>query len=166
MKLLVFSDNHGEVEPLKRIIKEHPNMDRYISLGDSEMKESELTNLGVFGVRGNYPSDPRFPKEITCEFNHVLTYITHGHYQSVKLGLHQLLNKCLYHHIKLCMYGHTHVAKIDVFDDIIIFNPGSLAYRRVGEKQSYAIVDITDTHITVTILNLSKEVIKEYRRTI
>lgn len=164
MKLLVFSDNHGEREPLLRILKDNPGLDRYISLGDSEMKEAELTKLNVFGVRGNYPTDPKFPKDLTFVLDGVKTYITHGHYHAVKFGLNTLLNKCLYNDIKLCMYGHTHIAKIVEYEDVLLFNPGALAYRRVGSKQSYALVEITDDYIDVKILNLNKEIIKELRK--
>ena len=164
MKLLVFSDNHGEREPLIRILKDNPGCDRYISLGDSEMKEAELTQLNVFGVRGNYPTDPHFPLDLTFELNGVKTYITHGHYHAVKFGLNTLLNKCLYNHIELCMYGHTHIANITEYEDVILFNPGALSYRRVGTKQSYALVEITDDFIHVKILNLNGETIKELRK--
>ena len=52
MELLLFSDNHKDKESVKEMIQNHPNADRIISLGDSEMKEFELTEMNIFGVKG------------------------------------------------------------------------------------------------------------------
>ena len=86
MKLLIFSDNHREKTALESILLLHKDSERFISLGDSEMSETELSNLNVFGVKGNYPFEPKFPDELTFEFDGWRFFLTHGHKYNVKNG--------------------------------------------------------------------------------
>jgi len=164
MKLLLFSDNHRDKESLEKMIQKHPNIERIISLGDSEMKEHELTNLNVFGVRGNYPTDPRFPKELTLVFEGVKFFLTHGHHYSVKLGLRRLLNHAIYNNIDIACFGHTHRPLLRETKGVILLNPGSLSSYRSGTQNSYAIVDITNKQIEVIITTLNGEILSKYTK--
>ena len=43
------------------------------------------------------------------------------------------------------MYGHTHKPVVDVGENLIAVNPGSLTYpRQVGRKPSYIIMDLDE----------------------
>lgn len=164
MKLLVFSDNHRDKESLIKILDINKKIDRYISLGDSEMREYELTELNVFGVKGNYPFEPNFPKELTLVFEDTKVYITHGHLWSVKMGLSRLLNYALYNNINLVLYGHTHTVSIKEIEEVIFVNPGCLSKSKMGENHSYALIDISEKQIDIVIKKVNGEILKEYHK--
>jgi hypothetical protein len=164
MKLLLFSDNHRDRQSLKEVIKKHPDMDRYISLGDSEMKEHELTALNVFGVKGNYPFEPKFPYDLTFVFEGVKTFLTHGHHYSVKLGLTKLLNHALYNEINLVCFGHTHKPLIRELRGILFINPGCLTRTKYGSSSSYCLVEITGTKITAAIKTIYGKTLMKYEK--
>ena len=154
MKLLLFSDNHRDRDSVQKMIAKHKDIDQIISLGDSEMKEHELTQLNIYGVRGNYPFEPKFPKDLTFEYAGLKVYYTHGHYYSVKLGLSRLLNYAYYNQINIVCYGHTHRASLKEINDIIFINPGSLSKSKMHDSNSYAILEITEKIIHIEILTL------------
>jgi len=164
MKLLLFSDNHRDRLSVKQVIKMHPNMDRYISLGDSEMKEHELTALNVFGVKGNYPFEPKFPYELTFVFEGLKVFLTHGHHFSVKLGLTKLLNHALYNDINIVCFGHTHKPLLKELRGVIFINPGSLSKNTFGSKNSYCLLEITNSKIDIVIKTLSGNTLMEYKK--
>jgi len=154
MILLLFSDNHRNKENIDIILKRHPNADRIISLGDSEMSEAELTGLGIFGVRGNYPFEPKFPDDLLFVFDEWMMVFTHGHRQNVKSGLTQIY---LFGKEKVAdavFFGHTHRAFLEDFRDLVLCNPGSLAQPRINEPASYAVVKTSLTDMLVDILKV------------
>jgi len=163
MRLLIFSDNHRDRESIKLALAQNPGLAHYISLGDSEMREQELTELGIYGVKGNYPFEPQFPHELTMEFEGIRMYFTHGHLHSVKLELNSLLNHCLYNDIKIACFGHTHRSLIRVAEGVIMINPGSLSRNRMFSEASYALIDIEPNIIVVTIKSLNGDIITEYK---
>ncbi|XMB72369.1 metallophosphoesterase [Mycoplasmatota bacterium WC30] len=164
MKLLLFSDNHRDREAVNQVLQKNPNLDRYISLGDSEMKESELTKLDIFGVKGNYPYEPKFPKELTFVLEGTKVYLTHGHLFSVKMGLKRLLNYGIYNDINVICFGHTHRPLLKEIQGIIFINPGTLCCRKIPSKCSYALLEITDKNIDVIIKTLEGEVLLKYTK--
>lgn len=164
MKLLLFSDNHRDRQSVKEVVEKHPDMDRYISLGDSEMKEHELTALNVFGVKGNYPFEPNFPNQLTFVFEGIKVFLTHGHYYSVKLGLTKLLNYSLYNDINIVCFGHTHKPLLRDLRGVIFINPGCLSKAKYGSSNSYCILEITKSKINVIIQTLSGNTLMEYEK--
>lgn len=162
MRLLIFSDNHRDREAVQLAVAQNPGLSHYVSLGDSEMREQELTDLGVYGVRGNYPFEPRFPDSLTLDFFGVKVYFTHGHLHSVKSGLSSLLNHCLYNDIQIACFGHTHKSLLKEAEGVILVNPGSLSRNRIFSESSYALIDIDSEHIEITIKSLTGEIIDRY----
>ena len=154
MKILIFSDNHGDRDNIERIIKKHEPLDRIISLGDSEMREFELSNLEIIGVKGNYPFEPKFPYELSFSFSGVSVYFTHGHHYHVKMGLTKLLQKAYYEKYNIVCFGHTHQVYLEEVMDIILVNPGALSFSRSHQNPSYGIIDIDDEKISVLIYNV------------
>ena len=164
MNLLLFSDNHRDREAVDLILKANPNCDHYISLGDSEMREHELTERNIFGVKGNYPFEPKFPYDLTFFFEGVKVFLTHGHHYSVKLGLSKLLNKAVYNDIEIVCFGHTHRAMIKDINGILFINPGALSQNKIFSEPTYAILDITNQKIQVVIKSITGEVLEQYQK--
>ncbi len=165
MKLLIFSDNHRDRDSVKELLQKNPNMDRIFSLGDSEMREHELSALGIVGVRGNYPFEPDFPYELTFDFDGIRILLTHGHKYNVKWGITALMQKAYYENIQIVCFGHTHSIYLKELNDTIFLNPGSLSKPRLGVIASFAIIEITDKDVSIKIFDFNTmKVIKEYMK--
>lgn len=164
MKLVVVSDNHRDKEVLTWIHSEYAGADHYIHVGDSEMSEDQLTSLGFYGVRGNYPFEPKFPNDLLLEFAGVKTFITHGHKYGVKLGIYGLVEAAISLNVHLVLYGHTHQPKINEFENILFVNPGSASSQR-SMYSSFAVITIEEQRITIAIIEVyTKRILSEYSR--
>jgi len=120
MKIVIFSDNHRDIESVRWIVATNPDADRIISLGDSEMREHELTNMGIFGVKGNYPFEPDFPYDMVMEFEGWRVFMTHGHRYYVKSGTYNLYHEARNQNCQVALFGHTHQAFIKNEDGILL----------------------------------------------
>ena len=58
----------------------------------------------------------------------------------------------------LC-HGHTHVPLAEEYDDIIIFNPGSITFPKENYKKSYGLYD----NNMLKIIDFNGDIIKEYK---
>ncbi len=163
MRLLIFSDNHKDRESVKKMLEQVKNPDRIFSLGDSEMREQELSELGIVGVKGNYPFEPKFPLDLFFDFDGVRIFLTHGHKYSVKLGLSHLMQKGYSLEADVVCFGHTHRAYLKDIEKCVYMNPGSLSKPKSGSSASYALIEITDKLIVFKIIGVDDEkVIQEY----
>ncbi|MDD3122541.1 MAG: YfcE family phosphodiesterase [Candidatus Izemoplasmatales bacterium] len=154
MKIILFSDNHRDKEAVLELIKMYPSADRYISLGDSEMTESELSMLNIYGVKGNYPFEPKFPDDLSFTFDDWDFFFTHGHKYGVKNGLSRLYEVSKSLNSEIVCFGHTHVAFLEEMDDIIFLNPGSLTFPKRFEPTSFAYIETSPNLIDIKILDL------------
>lgn len=151
MKLVVFSDNHRDKEVVDWIVKHNQNADRIISLGDSEMKEHELSSLGIFGVKGNYPFEPDFPYELVMEYGEIRFFITHGHRYFVKTGLYTLKSALESRDCDVALFGHTHQAIIEKDKNRLLINPGSTTHPKLGIEKTYMIIDVEKRTISIEL---------------
>lgn len=156
MKLVLASDNHRDLESLQWIVKQHPDADRLLHLGDSELSEETLSELGFVGVKGNYPFEPKFPMDLMMNFDGVRTLLTHGHKYSVKMGLYALVEAALSVGAKMVFFGHTHDPIIRTYENILFVNPGSCASSRSG-VHSYAVVIIQGPRIRIRISKIGTD---------
>lgn len=150
MKIVVFSDAHGNKIIIERIISFNPDADYVISLGDSELPLNFLMDLDILAIKGNYPRDGGFVYETTLEVGKKSIFMTHGH----KFGVHKSLKKLLHHTMQLesdiVLYGHTHIARVDKVGNMYLFNPGSIKNPRSKMVPSYLILNITDESVEYT----------------
>ncbi|MGI6392447.1 MAG: metallophosphoesterase family protein [Candidatus Izemoplasmatales bacterium] len=166
MRFIVFSDNHRNREYLKKMLTDNPDIKTVISLGDSEMNEAELTSMGIFGVKGNYPFDPRFPLELILEFEGFRFLFVHGHLFNVKNTLSQLKEKASSVNADVVFYGHTHASRIHEDHDLVFINPGALGTPYGAYLPSYAIVEANDSCLRVKIISaIDNAVVNDIKRT-
>ena len=123
MKVVVFSDAHGNKQAIKRIIEFNPDADYVISLGDSECRHSFLLNLDIIAIKGNYPRDGGVSYESILEIEGKRLFLTHGHKFGVVNDLEKLLAKGKRIGADVLLYGHTHIPRFDIFEEIILFTP-------------------------------------------
>ena len=149
MKVVVFSDAHGNKQAIKRIIEFNPDADYVISLGDSECRHSFLLNLDIIAIKGNYPRDGGVSYESILEIEGKRLFLTHGHKFGVVNDLEKLLAKGKRIGADVLLYGHTHIPRFDIFEEIILLNPGSISSPRSKNPPSYLILNIErDKEIT------------------
>ena len=128
MLLMVFSDTHGNTEPMFRAVKKH-NPDMVLHLGDHASDAEELMErfpgLDVRYVRGNCDLLSKAPDREFLEVEGLRILMTHGHEYSVKFTLDSLLNAAHFSGAQLALFGHTHQPEYRNYGDLALLNPGS-----------------------------------------
>jgi len=143
MKVVVFSDAHGSRILVERILSFNPDANYFISLGDSELPLDFLMDLDIIAIKGNYPRDAGFAYESKLEIEGKKLYLTHGHKYGVHKSLMKLLKYVLSQDFDIVLYGHTHIARADKVNNMLIMNPGSIKSPRSKTVPSYLIINIT-----------------------
>lgn len=154
MKLLVFSDSHGNVEHMRKAV-ERERPDRVFHLGDVMRDAVELSliypDLPLELVPGNcdYATDVPFQKILCVEGRRIL--MTHGHTYQVKLGMGQAVQAAWEAQVDILLFGHTHEAYCRKQEGLWIMNPGTIRgglmptcglIRLEGEDTSCEILEI------------------------
>ncbi len=178
----VVSDTHvpdrlAEIPPRAlQLLKEH-RVQRILHAGDichrSAIAQLE-TVAAVIAVRGNRdllrPENWSLPPRRTVQVEGITIGLTHGHgrlweYVASKLPfIHPGtlpekrlvdLSKRFDTEVQAVIYGHTHVARIDWFDGVLFFNPGSPApeyYSELGPTMG--LLRVQGDHISPQIIQV------------
>lgn len=141
MKILVFSDSHGDYRKLKKAAEMHADADMYIFLGDglrdAERLFDENKKAISVAVKGNCDitgvgfSDG-YLEEQTLDIEGVRIFCCHGHKYSVKFSLMNLAYRAREKEVNIALFGHTHTPIESVNDGIRFFNPGSVREGNYG----------------------------------
>jgi hypothetical protein len=153
MKLIVFSDTHGDEISFLKMLK-HESYDQLYCLGDSGFSKEYLDQYKIISVKGNYPFSPKNPYDISEKIEGRWFFFTHGHLYHVKYGLSRLKQKANLLRMDVCGFGHTHQFYLEKEGDLIIFNPGALSQTRSHMFPSYARIHISPQKIRIEIINL------------
>lgn len=145
-KLLVISDTHGLVLPLKEIFEKHEDVTAIFHCGDSELMNFDPILKKVHIVRGNCDYDRTLPNEVFIKIGQHKIYMTHGHMHGVKSSLDKLQERAKEMGAHLAFYGHSHIAKADLMEDVLLVNPGSLAYPRGRKEKTYAVITLDQSN--------------------
>lgn len=142
---------HGHSEYLKKLAQRYPTADAYLFLGDSE--DYPMNIQPFISIKGNndYFID-EIEKVISIDFAKI--YMTHGH--QMYLSEQNMVLRAKKHQANIFLYGHTHVPFYKKIDDIILLNPGSLAYPRSDFGTSYAIIEFNQKEIKVEIKKIDE----------
>lgn len=158
MKILIVSDTHKKNENYFTVLQMH-KPDLVIHCGDSEGSEYALTQAAdcpVQMVSGNNDFFSSLPRELEFAIGEYRVWVTHGHNYYVSMGNETIKKEAIARRIDIVMYGHTHRPVIDIDDEVIALNPGSLSYpRQEGRKPSYIIMEIDsfgEAHFTISYL--------------
>ena len=169
MKAMIISDIHGNIDNLNRVLDifKIEKCEKLYILGDlfnygidyykMDILEKLNSMAGVIcAVRGNCDTDvdisnilfgmPYIREEY---LNNKRIVLTHG-------NLYDKQELCNYE-ADIVLTGHSHIAKIEKFNDKLFINPGSISKSRVGDN-SFAILD----NNKVFIKNLNNDIIEEY----
>ncbi|MBQ7500074.1 MAG: YfcE family phosphodiesterase [Clostridia bacterium] len=156
MKILVFSDSHGNARMMDRALRAHSaDTDLVVHLGDGKREFLQMMQsypeTAHICVNGNY-EDPFFrSNESTAvvELDGLRFFLTHGHGYGVKRGIYELMDAAAERGCDLALYGHTHVGDSRYTDlckktgrPMWIVNPGSITLPKDGFEPKYAIIRI------------------------
>ena len=153
MKILIAGDTHGNDVILEELVKQYPNMDKYLHTGDSlSYPEGLLPFVSVMGNCDFYPFDEKILIR-NCAGNLLMKHLP---YFSAKE------RESAY----LLIHGHTHIYKISEESDHLIISPGSLTRPRDGSNGTYIILSINENKINIEVIDtfsksvlISKEVL-------
>ncbi|PAT01030.1 hypothetical protein CI105_08840 [Candidatus Izimaplasma bacterium ZiA1] len=155
MKIVVFSDAHGDKLAVLSIIRNNLTADMLISLGDSELPNSFLQENDIIAIKGNYPLDAGFVYEKLITVGKKRIFLTHGHKYNVRRGVDKLYYKALETEADIVLYGHTHIPKTDKVNNILIINPGSIYKPRNFDNPTYLRIEIENGVINYKYIDLA-----------
>lgn len=147
MKLLVISDNHGNVDEMLNILREE-EYDVSIHCGDFELPDKDIKKMFDYVVPGNNDFSSNIEKELKIKIKGIKIFITHGHYYQEGKGMSseefEYKNGSNYN---LVLFGHIHYPSNKKVNNTIYVNPGSISYPRYASKKSYATIEIVQNII-------------------
>lgn len=159
MKILVFSDSHGNSKNIiEAIERNNAKCDLIVFLGDGlkdiSYIEEKYPQLVFFKVKGNCDLIAgNTPRESVLDLDGIRVLITHGDKYSVKYGLDTLLYACAEKEVDAVFFGHTHCPTelCEYVNDkrIQLFNPGS-----IGSGGTYGVVNTANGVLVTNIANL------------
>lgn len=147
MKVLVVSDTHKK-NALFYDVLEQQKPDLVIHCGDAEGSEEEFEQVAdcpVYIVLGNNDFFSYLPRELMLDIGPYKVWVVHGHNYYVSMGNENLKREAAAKGADIVLYGHTHRPFIDLEDDVMAVNPGSLSYpRQEGKRPSYVIMELDE----------------------
>ncbi|WP_294409360.1 metallophosphoesterase [uncultured Ruminococcus sp.] len=159
MRIVVFSDTHGNYSAMHKIFKRNGDADLFIFLGDgeSELKalKKQYIDSRILSVAGNCDMCSQAPESDVCTLpdgNRI--FYTHGHKWHVKFSVDRLFFEAADRGCKIALFGHTHCRYAEYRDGILILNPGSAGCPRDGKPACYAWIDVTDGGIMYNHVDL------------
>ncbi|MBR3936126.1 MAG: metallophosphoesterase [Oscillospiraceae bacterium] len=153
MRVVVFSDSHGNYDVLEKIMERHKgDGDVFIHLGDGEREFELLTYVyndkKLLFVSGNCDWGTDKPDYDIIKLGGKTIFFTHGARFGVKGDLNIAKLFARKNEADILLYGHTHIAETSYDDGLYIMNPGSCGRPREG-LPSYGIIDITEAGIAM-----------------
>lgn len=159
MKVLIVSDTHRKNENYIKVLERVSPVDMVIHCGDIEGSEyliAESAGCPVQMVVGNNDFFSDLPREKEFNIGKYKIWLTHGHNYYVSMSNENLKHEARMRGVDIVMYGHTHRPVVDIEDDIIAVNPGSLTYpRQENRRPSFIIMDLDregKAHFTINYL--------------
>ena len=159
MRIIVFSDTHGNFSAMHKIFKRNGDADLFIFLGDGESELEKLRiqyiDKKIINVSGNCDAcSPTPESKIYTTSDGIKIFFTHGHKWSVKYRTDKIFYKAKEEMAQIALFGHTHCRYYSYQDGVHILNPGSAGCPRDGQPACYAFIDIVNDGIFCSHVNL------------
>ena len=148
MKVLIFSDSHGNTENMARVVeKAPPNAILHLGDGarDAAALEARFPQIPLLCVRGNC-DDPlcNRPAERLLTWKGARIYMTHGHLYRVKEEYMNAVDAACAREADVLLFGHTHLPMCARIRGIWVLNPGSI---RDSRRPTYGLMQIEDSGV-------------------
>jgi putative phosphoesterase len=144
MRAGVVGDIHGNYSGLAKALQEMGRVDELIFTGDGYREIARLeaeSGVKVVGVVGNCDFYSEFAKDCFFSYGASRIFLTHGHIYGVKQGLTRIALAGQSRGADLVIFGHTHLPLDDLWQNVRLFNPGSLSVERFVGGQSYGVIE-------------------------
>ena len=152
MTFLILADTHGRIDRAVKIIQRlHEQIDGVWHLGDNyrdfELLEKRFRplypRLAFQAVPGNCDTDCPAPTRLTIPVEGHQVFLQHGDRYGVSgQSIGMLPSAAASFHANVVLFGHTHVPLIEVQNQVLYLNPGSLSRPRGGNDPSYALLTL------------------------
>ncbi len=143
MRILVLSDTHRHLEPMRRAVAQAGAVDYIFHLGDHLADAAQMANYSdvpVLSVKGNCDYAGEAQREVYLEGQKMI--LTHGHQFAVKYSLNRLGYYAQEQQADAVLFGHTHVPCMEYVQGRLLYNPGSLGEPR-GRKATFGLLMVT-----------------------
>lgn len=128
--IVVISDSHGNMRALESLDGIFSESDYIVHLGDTSgdgakilKKFPEKTIL----INGNCDPIRCGDNERVLQIEGVKIFATHGHLYSAKTTLSRLAARAKELGCGVCLYGHTHRAREDEINGVLLINSGTMS---------------------------------------
>ncbi|MBR5535490.1 MAG: metallophosphoesterase [Clostridia bacterium] len=136
MRALIISDSHGDTKRFEKAISA-TMPDVIIHLGDIERDveylEAVHPEIPLYAVLGNNDPWVRREAEKVIELEGVKIFMTHGHLYGVWDEGARIAKRAEETGCTVALFGHSHVSVDKIYDNVHVFNPGSISRPRMGE---------------------------------
>jgi putative phosphoesterase len=158
MKILVFSDSHGNTLQMTEAIYRHKNECDYIlHLGDHctdiryiDRIAGVTPVLAVVGNNDHYMARNEYPEEKIIDIGGKKFYLAHGHKHCVKQGYDVICAVARSKGCEIALFGHTHIPYYSKISGIHLMNPGSVGYPS-SKGYTYGLINIKNDDISFEI---------------
>jgi putative phosphoesterase len=159
MRMLLFSDSHGDIHNMVKALNCNRDVDLVIHLGDCVsdiLKIGEMfPNLKYEFVKGNCDWSRGYPLEKTLEIDGLKIFITHGHLYNVKYDYQRIAQRGTVIGANAVFFGHTHEPEEFFSDGMLVLNPGSIGRARgLAAKSTYCTVQLTEGRIVSRFMSI------------
>lgn len=152
MKILVFSDTHGDFRLINNAVMRHKNAEVIIHCGDGEEQANTIKksypDKMVISVKGNCDWCSNLNATEKISLNGKKIFITHGHLYNVKSGLYNICCAAREENADIVLFGHTHNPVAEYDNGLYILNPGSCH----GYNATYGCIDVSEAGIITNIM--------------
>ena len=96
-------------------------------------------------MKGVCDEDSDDPLDRIVSIDGFRIYMTHGHRMNIddtEGSLHTLCGAAKRNKVNIVAFGHTHIPLIEIRDDVLLLNPGSLAINAMGKPPSYMALEL------------------------
>ncbi len=147
MLVLILSDSHGNIEPM-RLAAERTKPDAVIHLGDcwrdAAALQDRFPSLTFYQVAGNCDYTFLLPRTQAITLAGHRIVLTHGDQQGVKGSLYGVEALAREEQAELLLFGHTHLPYCDHHGSTLLLNPGSIGAPRYGKPCAYALAQLEE----------------------
>lgn len=146
MKILVVSDTHGDNSNFLKVLEREKERDMIFHCGDVSGGEYTIiasAECPVEMVAGNNDFFSPLEQELEFDVAGKKVLLTHGHQYYVSVDPLFIKKEAISRGIDILCYGHTHQPVVNVENEIVVINPGSLTYpRQHGRIPTYVVLEI------------------------
>lgn len=154
MRILVFSDTHGDITRCAWLLRTIIGVDMVLHAGDhardAEALAALFPEIPVEYVRGNCDGNVTVSEQVV-EVCGKRIFLTHGHLYRVKTDYEYstLVSKTREEGYDLTVFGHTHVGYNNNFGGFSLLNPGSIKY-----DATYGVIEIENGQLRTALCAL------------